>query len=120
LSRGDPAAARLSSAGSLTLDETAGLLADSLLTVPLAVGVVDAAGRSGVLIDAIDFADVQLPHAHGLADASVLDLVISVGRHAHRVVEIADATALLGRGVPHAVVIGIASNRSGVLDTASC
>jgi hypothetical protein len=58
LSRGDPAAAGLSSAGSLTLDETAGLLADSLLTVPLAVGVVDATGRSGVLIDAIDFADV--------------------------------------------------------------
>lgn len=120
LSSGDPAAARLSSAGSLALDETAGLLADSLLTVPLAVGVVDATSGSRVLVHAVDFADVQLPHAHGFTDASVLDLASSVGGHAHGVVEVADAAALLGGSVPHAVVISIASNGSGVFDTAGC
>lgn len=72
------------------------------------------------MVHAVDFADIELPHAHGFADASVLDLITGVGGHAHGVVEVADAAALLGGGVPHAVVIGVAGNGSGVLDAASC
>lgn len=119
LSGGDPAAAGLGNAGGLTGDEATGLLADGLSGVPLTVRIVDAAGGSGVLVGAADFADVELPDAHRFADAGVLDLVGGVGGHAHGVVQVADAAALLGGGVPHAVGVSVASDRGGVLDTAS-
>ena len=115
---GDPAAARLFSAGGGTSDETAGSLASRLLSIPLAVDIIDARTRRGVLISALHVAVIKLPHAHGFTDASILDLISSVARHGHCGVNITATAALLRRGVPHAVGVTITSNGGGVLDTA--
>lgn len=113
-----PAAARLLSAGCLTLNETASLLASGLLSVPLTVGVVDARRSSGVFLRALEAALGQFPHAHGLFDASVLDLISGVAGHRGGGVDVAIAAALTRGGVPHAVGVAVAGNGSGVLDAA--